>query len=324
MRILVTGAAGFIASHLCERLLAEGHKVYGIDNLSVGRLANIDHLIRHENFSFQQSDVELEEYLPECDWIFHLAARADIVPSITHPMKYHRTNVNGTLQLLELARKHDIKRFIYAASSSCYGVPENFPTPEHAAIKPMYPYALTKYVGEKYVMHWSRVYKLPAVSLRFFNVFGPRARTSGTYGAVFGVFLAQLANGKPLTVVGDGRQRRDFTYVDDAVAALIAAAESDITNQVFNVGSGQPHSVNEIVDIMKPKDVVYLPKRPGEPDCTWAEISKIKIYLNWAPKVAFHDGVERLLKHIDDFKHAPVWDKDSIAKATKEWFAFLG
>ena len=193
--------------------------------------------------------------------------------------------------MLEAARRHGVKRFVYVASSSCYGIPAHYPTAETAPADPRYPYALTKYLGEQLVMHWAQVYRLPAVSLRFFNVYGPRARTSGTYGAVFGVFLAQLLAGEPLTVVGDGEQTRDFTFVSDVVDALLTVAESDKIGEIYNVGSGQPVSVNELVRLLGRRLRCVSPKRPGEPDCTWADISKNSHDLGWEPKVDFAEGV---------------------------------
>src|SRR5205814_2657722 len=179
-----------------------------------------------------------------------IAALADIVPSIQNPAAYHKSNVDGTLSVLEASRKHGVKRFVYAASSSCYGIPDVYPTPETAPIRPQYPYALTKNLGEQMAMHWGQVYKLPVVSVRFFNVYGPRSRTSGTYGAVFGVFLAQKLKGKPFTVVGDGTQTRDFTFVTDVVDACAVAAASKASGEIFNVGSGKPTSVNRIVELL--------------------------------------------------------------------------
>src|SRR5262249_52482265 len=160
---------------------------------------------------------------------------------------YHHSNVEGTVSVVEAARKAGVRRFLYAASSSCYGVPDHYPTSETAPIRPQYPYALTKYLGEHIALHWSQVYGLPTVSLRLFNVYGPRSRTSGTYGAVFGVFLAQKLASKPFTVVGDGRQTRDFTFVSDVVDAFMVAASSDATGEIFNVGSGRTYSVNLLV-----------------------------------------------------------------------------
>jgi UDP-glucose 4-epimerase len=232
--------------------------------------------------------------------------------------------VDGTFAVLEAARHHAFKRLIYVASSSCYGIPELYPTPETAAADPRYPYALTKYMGEQLVQHWARVYRLPAVSVRFFNVYGPRARTSGTYGAVFGVFLAQLLAGRPLTIVGDGEQRRDFTYVSDAVNALICVAESDKAGEVYNVGSGQPVSINELVAELGSPACEHIPKRPGEPDCTWADIAKIKAQLGWKPAVSFAEGVRIMRRNIDYWRDAPVWTASSIAEATAGWFKCLG
>ena len=194
---------------------------------------------------------------------------------------------------LEAARRTGVKRFVYVASSSCYGIPSSYPTPETAPADPRYPYALTKYLGEQLVMHWAQVYRLPAVSVRLFNVYGPRARTSGTYGAVFGVFLAQLLAGEPLTIVGDGEQTRDFTFVTDVVDALIAVAESDKIGEIYNVGSGQPVSVNELVRLLGSPPSVHIPKRPGEPDCTWADISKIRRETRLAAESEFCRGRAR-------------------------------
>jgi UDP-glucose 4-epimerase len=231
--------------------------------------------------------------------------------------------VDGTFCVLEAARRHAVKRLVYVASSSCYGIPAHYPTAETAAADPRYPYALTKYLGEQLVVHWAQVYRLPAVSVRFFNVYGPRARTSGTYGAVFGVFLAQLLAGQPLTVVGDGEQTRDFTFVADVVDALITVAESDKTGEIYNVGSGQPVSVNELVRLLGSPPTVRIPKRPGEPDCTWADIAKVQRDLGWQPKVGFADGVKVMLQNIDYWRDAPVWTASRIAEATSDWFRFL-
>lgn len=327
MKCLVTGGAGFIGSHLVERLLADGHSVTAIDNLAVGRLANIAPLADRDDFRFVQRDIaDLEPGDPSFDGVdrvFHLGAMADIVPSIQQPLVYHRANVDGTVAVLECARAAGVGRLVYAASSSCYGIPDDYPTPETAEIRPMYPYALTKYLGEQYVMHWAQTYGMSCVSLRFFNVFGPRARTSGTYGAVFGVFLGQKLAGKPYTVVGDGEQTRDFTYVTDVVDALVTAADSGVSGRSFNVGSGDTYSVNRLVELLG-GPVTYIPKRPGEPDCTFADITRIRTELGWQPSVCFEDGVARMLDRLDDWRDAPVWEPSSIASATADWFRYLG
>jgi UDP-glucose 4-epimerase len=245
------------------------------------------------------------------------------VPSIELPDAYFRANVDGTFSALEAARRHRARRFVYAASSSCYGIPTVYPTPETAPADPRYPYALTKYLGEQLVLHWARVYGLPAVSLRFFNVYGPRARTSGTYGAVFGVFLAQLRAGKPLTIVGDGTQTRDFTFISDAINALLVAAERGRPGEAYNVGTGEAVSINELVRLLGPSPTVHVAKRPGEPDCTSADITKIRGELGWKPKVGFGDGVRVMLDNIDYWRDAPVWTVDLIAEATRGWFRHL-
>ena len=326
MNAIVTGGAGFIGSHLVEKLVANNHKVVVLDDFSMGRLDNLRSISNNSNLTIIKGDIadfsEIQQYFENIDWVFHLAALADIVPSIVHPLPYHHSNVDGTIAVLEAARRANVKRFIYAASSSCYGIPDVYPTPESAPIRPMYPYALTKNVGEQYVLHWNKIYNLPCVSLRFFNVYGPRARTTGTYGAVFGVFLAQKLAGKPFTVVGDGTQTRDFTYVTDVADAFVKAAESDINGEIFNVGSGGTYSVNDLVRYLG-GPVEYIPKRPGEPDCTFADISKITSQLGWAPKMSFKNGVKKILEHIDEWRDAPVWDKDTIAEATKDWFKYL-
>jgi len=326
MKNLVTGGAGFIGSHLVEGLLSAGHHVIVLDDLSTGRQENLTHLQGINNLEFYQIDVADEEalqpHLQNVDWVFHLAALADIVPSIEKPLTYFRSNVQGTVNMLDAARQSGVKRFIYAASSSCYGIPDVFPTPETADIRPQYPYALTKYLGEQCVLHWGKVYKLPVLSLRLFNVYGPRSRTSGTYGAVFGVFLSQKLHNKPFTVVGDGTQTRDFTFVSDIVNALITAAQSDITGEIFNVGGDNTYSVNRLVELLE-GEVAYIPKRPGEPDCTHADISKIRNLLGWQPQISFERGVQTMLDNIGHWQTAPVWTPETIAEATREWHQYL-
>lgn len=325
-RCLVTGGAGFIGSHLIERLLGDGHSVIVIDNLFTGRLNNFGEFANHPRLSFHHKDVTdpgIETLFEDVDWVFHLAAMADIVPSIQHAETYHRANVDGTFLLLEAARRKGVKRFVYVASSSCYGIPDVYPTPESAPIRPMYPYALTKWVGEQYVLHWHQVYKLPVISLRLFNVFGPRHRTTGAYGAVFGVFLAQKLAGNPFTVVGDGTQTRDFTFVTDVADALVTAARSDVSGRVYNVGSGGTYSVNRIVELLG-GEKVCIPKRPGEPDCTFADITAIGRDLGWKPRISLEIGIGIMLQHIDDWRDAPVWTTEKIAEATTDWFRYLG
>lgn len=325
MKSLVTGGAGFIGSHLVDKLLELGHEVIVLDNFSTGRRENLNHI--EKQIKIIECDLSVSgtwaQHFVDADFVFHLAALADIIPSIQKPEAYFRANVNGAFNVLQASKAANVKRFIYSASSSCYGIPDNYPTSETAEIRPQYPYALTKRLGEELVMHWAQVYKLPALSLRFFNVYGTRSRTSGTYGAVFGVFLAQKLANHPLTVVGDGAQTRDFTYVTDIAAALIAAAQSNKVGEVYNVGSGQTVSVNRLVELLG-CDKIHIPKRPGEPDSTFADISKIKKYLQWQPRISIEQGVSEVVKNIDYWKSAPVWTPDKIQTATKYWFQYLG
>lgn len=327
MRALITGGAGFIGSHLAELLIAQGHEVIVMDNLTSGRLANLRTISSNTGFKFVNADIrDLPSITPSfegVDWVFHLAGLADIVPSIEMPAQYYNTNVTGTFNVLECARQSGVKRLLYAASSSSYGIPDVYPTPETTPIKPQYPYALTKYMGEELVLHWNHVYRLPTVSLRLFNVFGTRSRTSGAYGAVFGVFLAQKLNGRPFTVVGDGAQTRDFTYVTDVAEAFLCAAESGISGEAMNVGSGNHYSVRRLVELLGGK-IEYIPKRPGEPSCTFGDVTKINQLLGWKARVPFEEGVRRMLERINDWKDAPVWDPASIDQATSAWFRYLG
>ena len=326
MTSLVTGGCGFIGSHMVDRLLSEGHDVRVIDNLSTGRLENLDHLKGHKNLSIYQMDIrnkeEIQPIFKDVDYIFHFAALADIVPSIQRPQEYYSSNVRGTFNVVECAKNTNIKKLLYAASSSCYGIPDQYPTRETAEIRPQYPYALTKRLGEETILHWGQVYGLPVITLRLFNVYGTRSRTSGTYGAVFGVFLAQKLANKPFTVVGDGTQTRDFTYVTDIVDAFYTAAMSDIKQDTFNVGSGGTYSINRLCELLG-GEITNIPKRPGEPDCTFADTSKIHDVLGWEPKISFEDGVSKVLENIDYWRKAPVWTPDTIVDATEDWFKYL-
>ena len=326
-KVLVTGGCGFIGSHLVELLLNKGYKVNVLDNLSTGRISNLNHIVNNKNLNILEGSLLdskiVSESLRDCDLVFHLAALADIVPSIVNPQEYFNSNVVGTVNLLEQLKNMDIKKLIYAASSSCYGIPEVSPTPETAEIKPQYPYAFTKWAGEQAALHWGKVYNFPVISLRLFNVYGPRSRTSGTYGAVFGVFLAQKLAGKPLTIVGDGLQTRDFTFVSDVAAAFLAAAESDVSDIILNVGSKNTYSIEYLTKLLG-GDSVHIPKRPGEPDCTFADTTSIEKVLDWQPRVPFETGVQIMLENINYWRDAPIWEPQSIDEATKEWFSHLG
>jgi UDP-glucose 4-epimerase len=322
---VVTGGAGFIGSHMVDLLLARGFRVRVIDNLVGGREANLARHASNRDFAFEQSDIR--DHRPgsalfrEADYVFHFAGIGDIVPSIENPDAYMSTNVQGTVQMLECARHASVRKFVYAASSSCYGLADT-PTREDHRIAPQYPYALSKFQGEQAAFHWRQVYRLPVNAIRIFNAFGTRSRTSGAYGAVFGVFLRQKLAARPFTVVGDGTQTRDFLYVTDVADAFLRAAETDMVGEIWNLGAGAPQPVNRLVELLG-GPVVYMPKRPGEPDCTFADISKIRRELGWQPKTSFEDGVRYLLADIEYWRDAPLWEPESIAKATEAWFKAL-
>ena len=323
---VVTGGAGFIGSHTVDALLERGYEVRVIDDLSHGRRENLSH--RSGDPKLKLEILDLRKLVPShpvfrgAEFVIHFGGIGDIVPSIDRPLEYLSVNVMGTVHALEAARAAGVKKFVYAASSSCYGKDAPVPTSEAAAIAPEYPYALSKFMGEEAVRHWQKVYGLPTVSIRIFNAYGTRSRTTGAYGAVFKVFLAQKLAGKPYTVVGDGTQRRDFVYVTDVARAFVMAAESQRQNVIYNLGADKPQTVNRLVELLG-GPTVRLPKRPGEPDCTWADIFKIKRELGWQPEVTFEQGVAEMLKNIDHWRDAPVWDPDSIREATKNWFGKL-
>jgi UDP-glucose 4-epimerase len=323
----VTGGAGFIGSHLVDRLVADGDRVIAIDNLVNGRRSNLDQAIDLGQVELHEVDIvdgnRVEELIHGADRLFHLAGLADIVPSIENPVEYHRVNADGTVAVMEAVRNAGVGRVVYAASSSCYGIPDEYPTSETSEVRPQYPYALSKYLGEQIALHWGQVYGIGVNALRLFNVYGLRHRTSGAYGAVLGVFLAQRLAEMPLTIVGDGTQTRDFTYVTDVADAFVAASESPMTGNVFNVGSGGTYTVNHLAELIGGPSV-NVPRRPGEPDCTFADISKIRQELNWRPRVNFEEGVGRVMERIQDWADAPVWTPEKIADATRVWFDTLG
>jgi UDP-glucose 4-epimerase len=322
---VVTGGAGFIGSHMTDILAGRGYAVRVIDNLSGGREANLAHHAGNADVVLERRDIRdvqaTDKLWSGVSLVFHFAGIGDIVPSIEHPVDYMSTNVQGTVAMLEGARHAGASKFVYAASSTCYGLAAT-PTREDHPIAPQYPYALSKNLGEQTAFHWNRVYKLPVNSIRIFNAYGTRSRTSGAYGAVFGVFLRQKLAGKPFTVVGDGTQRRDFIYVTDVAEAFFAAGTTPISGEAWNVGAGNPQSVNRLVELLQ-GPVQHVPKRPGEPDATWADISKIQRDLKWRPKVSFEEGVAKVVANIEYWRDAPLWSPESIAQATATWFRML-
>jgi len=328
MNVIVTGGAGFIGSHLVEKLLQKKSikKIIVIDcfkNSSVGNLKNV---LNNKKIFLVKKNIcnkkGILKYFKNCKIVFHLAAIADIVPSIQKPLEYLNNNFIGTLNILECMRVYNVRKIIYAASASCYGLTNKFPTKETEKIDTVYPYAFSKYLSELAIIHWAKVYGIKFISLRLFNVYGLRSRTTGAYGAVMGVFLKQKLSNKPFTVVGDGNQLRDFVNVKDVAKAFFKAGFSKVSNKILNVGTSSPQSINKLVSLLGGKTIKIL-KRPGEPDKSQAEIKKIKKYLNWQPNIDFKDGVNELKKNIIHWKTAPLWTSKKISKATKEWFKYL-
>ena len=249
LRSVVTGGAGFIGSNLVDHLVEIGHEVIVLDNFASGKKANLSHhkkkdvKIKKINISKNNN---LEKYFYRVDYVFHLAGLAEIIPSIKNPKKYFNVNVLGTLKVLDAAKKARVKKLIYAASSSCYGSPKKFPTSEKEKIDIKHPYGLTKFLGEQLVIKYATKFKMPNISFRFFNVYGPRLNMSGQYSAVFGNFLRQKRSNKPLTIVGSGKQTRDFIHVEDLIDAFIKVIKSRLVNKIYNLGSGKEVSINKL------------------------------------------------------------------------------
>jgi len=290
--IVVTGGAGFIGSHLSERLIDLGYKVRIIDNLSQGRREWVP-----KEAEFFEGDILdrslLNKILEKGCGVFHAAAMSKVAPSVDAPEFCTEQNVLGTQNVLIAAQKCNAKKVVYISSSSCYG---NRPAPQHEdlPVNPLNPYALSKYVGEHYCDLWTRLYGLPTITLRYFNVYGLRQPKEGAYALVLGIFLRQYKQGKSLTIHGNGSQRRDFIHVRDVVEATIAAYVSEVSGVVLNVGSGTNISVKELADLIS-KDQAFGPRRRGDAQVTLADISKIKKVLGWLPKISIEQGIKELI-----------------------------
>lgn len=294
MLFVVTGGAGFIGSHLTEGLLRRGNQVRIIDNLSTGSKTNLP-----PEAEFVQTDIRdltaLKDSLEGAEGVFHVAAMPRVQYSIEQPLETNAFNITGTLNVLLAARAAKVRRLVYSASSSAYGDQPSLPLREAMKPNPLSPYGLQKYVGEEYTKLASLLWGLKTVSLRYFNVYGPRMANQGAYVTVIAVFNRQKLAGEPLTITGNGTQTRDFTYVDDVVRAnLLAMASPKVgRGEVINIGSGERHSVNEIAALIG-GPVSHLPPRI-EPHDTLADITQARGLLGWEPAVGFPEGLRRTM-----------------------------
>lgn len=298
MKYVVVGGAGFIGSNVIDLLIEEGHEVLVIDNLSTGNLENVNSKASVLIEDITNSPESLTSTFKNFDGVFHLAALARVQPSIKNPIEFNHTNVDGTLNVLVAARDAGIKRVVYSASSSAYGNAEIVPTKEDYPTDPLSPYGLQKLIGEQYCRVFHHCYGLETVSLRYFNVFGERQPLSGAYALVMSVFAQQLLDGKPLTITGDGEQRRDFTYVKDVARANLLAMTSNNVGKgdVINIGNGDNRSINQLASMMG-GDVEYIDPRL-EPRETLADNSKARELLNWSPTVNLEDWVPKYKKDL--------------------------
>jgi UDP-glucose 4-epimerase len=322
--VIITGGLGFIGSHLVDLLVKKNYNITVIDNFCSGTLKNLERV--KNKIKLVKSDVSTiknsNPIFKNCSAIIHLAGIGDIVPSIENPKKYFNTNFMGTLNILEAMRYNKINKIIYAASSSCYGIAKT-PTNEQNQINCEYPYALSKFMGEELIKHWSKVYKLNYTSLRIFNAFGERYKTKGAYGSVIGVFMKQMLSSEPLTVVGSGKQKRDFVYVTDVAYAFYLALKSNKKNKVYNLASAKPISVNQLIKNLRYKHIIKIPTRKKEPFKTFADINKIKRELKWRPKISFANGIKIMMTNKNYWLNAPLWTPKKIKKATELWHKYM-
>lgn len=295
--IAVMGGAGFIGSNLVDELLTQGHEVTVLDNFSEGKLANLERWRGSKLLEVVRGDIRdydlVRRVVDHKEWVFHLAAMSRIQPSITDPLLAFSQNYMGTANVLEASRQAGVKRVVYSASSSAYGLINPLPNREDMPTDCLNAYSLSKKGGEELCQLYTRLYGLPTIALRYFNVYGPRHQEEGSYSTVIAIFRRQKRLGKKLTVVGDGEQRRDFTFVGDVVRAnMLAAMNRDVTG-IVNIGTGRNYSVNELADLVG-GEKEFIPARLAEARLTLADNSRARTELGWQPQVSLSQGLEVL------------------------------
>ena len=293
MKYIVTGGAGFIGSNLVDKLITMGHEVHVVDNFSTGKRENCNQKAFYHDYDVSNvNNIDIfVEIMQESDCVFHCAALAGVQSSIDNPMKYEINNTIGTINMLKSASDAMVQKFIYSASSSVYGLTEKLPSSEDDLPNPISPYASQKYYGEICCKMFSKTYKLKTISLRYFNVYGERQNLDGAYANVIGIFIKQCLDGVPMTINGDGNQKRDFVYVGDVVKANILAAHSNKigSGEVINIGNGKNISINDVAQLIGSNTIHK--KSVSEPFANLADVSKAKKLLDWEPLVQLEDWI---------------------------------
>ena len=300
MKYVVVGGAGFIGSNIVDKLVEQNHEVVIIDNLSTGKMENVNPKasVEYIDICNENECSAMVEIMSGADALFLLAAKARVQPSIENPVEYEINNTIGTLNVLKCASDAGVRRVVYSASSSAYGNTEKLPSKESDPVNPLSPYGAQKYYGEVMCKMFSEVYGLETVSLRYFNIYGERQNVGGAYAMVIGIFVDQLLNGKPMTIRGDGEQRRDFTYVGDVVNANILASQSENVGngEVINIGNGDNRSINDIADMIGGDRVNVDPVI--EPKATLANNSLAEELLGWKPTQNIEDWIPKYKKEM--------------------------
>jgi UDP-glucose 4-epimerase len=305
MKVLVTGGAGFIGSHIAERLVREGHTVKALDNLSSGKRENLAHLPEVELVVADVRDApQLEWHMAGCDLVFHEAAIVSVPYSVEHPQETHDVNIQGTLNILEAAKRQRVKRVVFASSAAIYGDDPELPKRETMRTAPISPYGIEKGTSEQYLQVWSRLFGIETVSLRYFNVFGPRQDPSSPYSGVISVFVDRALRGAPITIFGDGTQCRDFVYVGNVVDAnILAGTRPDVSGMAFNVGCGQRTTLNALVQMIarilgREVHAGHGEARAGDIWESVADIALARQKLGYEPKVGVEEGLAHLIESV--------------------------